>query len=137
MAANRKADRLGSAKPGYTDAVTVKDAEHLYVGEMVSRDASGEAVSSTDTASEICLGVATKEVDNTDDGEVADFISVAVHRMENGATFTRADIGTMAYVSDASTVTSAVSASNNVPAGPIVDVDANGVYVDFDPAKKV
>jgi hypothetical protein len=139
--ANRKAPRLGGAKPGYTDKFTIKDAEHIYVGEMISRDASGEAVSTTDTASEVVLGVATKEVDNTDDGLYAENISIAVHRMDNdvdgaATAFSRADIGAYAYALDATTVTVAASASNDIVAGVVVDVDSDGVYVDFDPGKR-
>lgn len=135
--ANRKATRLGDAKFSYVDARTVKDAEILYVGEMVAQDATPEALAATDTASLVILGVGTKEIDNTADGETVSFISTAIHLMDNSATaLAKTDIGGLCYVEDADTVTTLAGATNNIPAGVVVDVTTDGVYVDFDPAKK-
>jgi len=136
--ANRKNTRTGEAKFSYVDERTIKDAEVLYVGEMISQNATPEAIASTDTASTLVLGVGTKEIDNTDDGETVDFISTAVHLMDNSATnaIAKTDIGTLAYVEDACTVCVIAGATNNIPAGVITEVTSDGVYVDFDPAKK-
>ena len=135
--ANRKNTRTGEAKFSYIDERTVKDAEILYVGEMVSQDATPEALASTDTDSTVVLGVGTKEIDNTDDGETVDFISTAVHLMENSSTaLAKTDIGGFAYVEDACTVTTLAGATNNIIAGVVTEVTSDGVYVDFDPAKK-
>ena len=137
MAANRKATRLGDPKFSYVDARTIKDAEVIYVGEMVSQDATPEAISSTDTASTTVLGVSTKYVDNTDDGETLNDISTAIHLMDNSTTaLAKTDIGGFAYVEDASTVTTLAGATNNIIAGVVVEVTSDGVFVDFDPAKK-
>lgn len=135
---NRKATRLGDAKFSYVDDRTVKDAAYLYVGEMVAQDATPEVLAASDTASLIVLGVGTKEVDNTNDGETVDFISTAVHLMDNSATnaVAKTDIGTLCYVEDAATVCVIAGATNNIPAGQVVEVTDDGVYVDFDPAKK-
>ena len=135
--ANRKATRTGDAKFSYVDDRTVKDAEYLYVGEMVAQDSTPEALAATDTAGLVILGVGTKEVDNTNDGETVNFISTAVHLMDNSATALSVDdIGGFAYVEDACTVTTLAGATNNIIAGVVVDVTADGVFVDFDPAKK-
>jgi len=135
--ANRKATRTGDAKFSYVDARTIKDAEKLYVGEMVSQDATPEAVAASDTASEVVLGVGTKEIDNTDDGLTVNDISTAVHLMVNSSTaLDKADIGGFAYVEDACTVTTLAGATNNIIAGVVTEVTDDGVFVDFDPAKK-
>ena len=136
--ANRKATRLNESRFSFVDARTIKDAEKLYVGEMISQDATPEALASTDTASTVVLGVGTKEIDNTDDGLTVNDISTAIHLMDNSSTaLAKTDIGGFAYVEDACTVTTIGGASNNIIAGVVVEVTSDGVYVDFDPAKKV
>lgn len=136
--ANRTATRLNEARFSYVDARTIKDAEVLYVGEMISQDATPEAVASTDAASEVVLGVGTKEIDNTADGLTVNDISTAIHLMDNSTTaLAKTDIGGFAYVEDADTVTTLAGATNNLIAGVVVEVTSDGVYVDFDPAKKV
>lgn len=136
---NRKNTRTGDAKFSYVDARTVKNDEILYVGEMISQDATPEALASTDTASTLVLGVGTKEIDNSADGETVNDISTAVHLMENSGTaaLAKTNIGGFAYVEDAATVTTLAGATNNIIAGVITEVTSAGVYVDFDPAKKV
>ena len=136
--ANRKATRLNESRFSFVDARTIKDAEKLYVGEMISQDATPEALASTDTASTVVLGVGTKEIDNTDDGLTVNDISTAIHLMDNSSTaLAKTDIGGFAYVEDACTVTTIGGATNNIIAGVVVEVTSDGVYVDFDPAKKV
>ena len=136
--ANRKNTRLGDAKFSYVDARTVKDDAILYVGEMISQDATPEALAAADTASTIVLGVGTKEIDNSADGETVSDISTAIHLMDNSGTnaVAKTDIGTLCYVEDACTVAVAAGPTNDVPAGVVVEVTTDGVYVDFDPAKK-
>jgi hypothetical protein len=48
----------------------------------------------------------------------------------NGDSFTDANIGDLAYVEDNQTVQKAASASQDIIAGVIVDVDSSGVWVD-------
>jgi len=135
---NRKNTRTGDAKFSYVDARTVKNDEILYVGEMVSQDATPEALAATDTASTVVLGVGTKEIDNSADGETVNDISTAVHLMVNSGTaaLSKANIGGFAYVEDAATVTTLAGATNNIIAGVITEVTSDGVFVDFDPANK-
>ena len=135
--ANRKATRLGDAKFSYVDARTVKNDEVLYVGEMIAQDATPEALAATDTASLVVLGVGTKYIDNSADGETVDMISTGIHLMDNSSTaLAKTDIGGFCYVEDACTVTTLAGASNNIIAGVVVEVTSDGVFVDFDPAKK-
>lgn len=136
--ANRKATRLGEAKFSYVDARTVKNDAILYVGEMIAQDATPEALAASDTASQIVLGVGTKYIDNSADGETVDMISTAIHLMDNssGNPVAKTDIGTLCYVEDACTVAVAAGPTNDIPAGVVVEVTSAGVFVDFDPAKK-
>lgn len=135
--ANRKATRLGDAKFSYVDARTIKNDEIMYVGEMVAQDSTPEVLAATDTASLVILGVGTKKVDNSADGETLDMISTAIHLMDNSSTaLAKTDIGGYAYVEDACTVTTLAGATNNIIAGVVVEVTSDGVFVDFDPAKK-
>lgn len=136
--ANRKAPRLNEAKFSYVSALTILDAEKIYVGEMVQKNDSSLEVSAASAVSgEFVLGVSTQEVDNTSDGEELTFISTAIHGMANTGNITGAAIGEIAYVVDAATVgLSAASAATTNVAGRIVDVDSSYVYVDFDPSKK-
>jgi hypothetical protein len=136
--ANRKAPRLNEAKFSYiTDEVILND-EVIYVGEMVQKNDSSLEVSAASAVSgEFVLGVSTKYVDNAADGEKLNFISTAIHGMDNDGSITAASRGEIAYVVDAATVSiSASSAATTNIAGRIVDVDANYVYVDFDPSAK-
>jgi len=135
--ANRKATRTGDTLFSYVGDRIIKDAEKIYVGEMVAQDSTPEVLAATDTAGLVILGVSTKEVDNTADGETLDFIETSVLLMDNSSTaLAKTDIGGYAYVEDAATVTTLAGATNNIIAGVVVEVTADGVYVDFDPAKK-
>lgn len=133
---NRKATRTGEAKFSYVDARTILDTAKIYVGEMVQQDASLEVAPATDAASVKVIGVSTKEVDNTDDGKTLDWISTAVHMMNNSATstLTKAHIGLQCMVEDAATV--GITGVNQNVAGIVAEVTSDGVFVDFDPAKR-
>jgi hypothetical protein len=135
--ANRKATRLGEEKFSYVADRTILDTAKIYVGEMVQQDANSEVAPATDAASVTVLGVSTKEVDNTDDGETLDFIATSILLMDNSSTaaIDKQDIGLVCYVEDAATV--AKTTTNSNVAGVVVEVTSNGVFVDFDPAKKV
>jgi len=133
--ANRKATRTGEAKFSYVDARTILDTAKIYVGEMVQADSNGEVAPATDTASKVVLGVSTQEVDNTDDGEELSFISTAVHLIGNQSDVTVANIGAQCYVMDAAKVTMDHCTNYNV-AGIVAEVTSDGVFVDFDPAKR-
>jgi hypothetical protein len=56
-------------------------------------------------------------------------VKTGVFRWVNGGSFTDANIGDLAYISDDQTVTTGASASSDIIAGTIVDVDSDGVWV--------
>jgi len=135
--AARKAPRIGDAKFSYTDDLTVLDTEIIYPGNMVVLNASTlEASEATAVSGFVVLGVATTEVDNTDDGETVNFISTAIHGMDKIGTITLDDIGKKAYVEGAGSVSVSGDPTAKDLAGRIANVDSSYVWVDFDPAKK-
>jgi hypothetical protein len=53
-----------------------------------------------------------------------------VFRWTNSGSFDDGDIGKLAYVADKTSVWKAATATNDIPAGRVVDVDSYGVWVD-------
>jgi len=138
---NREFPRLGNSKSSYADEHVALDGVKIYRGEMIQQDdTTFEVESASATEGKFVLGVATKAIDNTDGGKTIEYISTAVHGMDNCTTnpCTKADIGKTAYVVDAATVTSTCPKPYTKinKAGTIVDITSDYVYIDFDPAKQ-
>lgn len=121
------AERDTPARSGELVGLTVKASNTIYAGALVALDtAAGTVVPAADAAARVVLGRAQATAAA---GEVVT-VSRGVFRWSNGGVFTAAHIGQFAYVEDDATVTTAALASNDVIAGVIVDVDADGVWVD-------
>lgn len=108
-------------------------SNHIYAGSIVCENGSAVAVPGEDATGYQVLGRAEEESDNTGANySSTQTITVrrGVFRWENGGSFTDANIGDLAYVADDKTVTTAASATYDIVAGVIVDVDASGVWVD-------
>lgn len=96
-------------------------------GEMVAMLSSdAKAYPAADTASYAVLGRAEKAAAI---GESV-LVKRGTFRWTNGGSFTVADIGKLAYVKDATAIWKAASATNDIPAGRVIDVDSYGVWVD-------
>lgn len=106
----------------------------VYGGAIAAIDTStGEIVPATDKAGLMVVGRIDATSDNTGAGYSATrraSTSRAVFRWANGGSFTAANVGTMCYIQDDQTVTTAAAASADIPVGIIVEVDDNGVWVD-------
>jgi hypothetical protein len=114
----------------YLGEFTVKDAAHIYTGAMVALDTtSGEVEPAADAANLVVLGRATAEVDNADDG-LGVLVEQGIFRYANSGSnaLARTDIGSVCYVEDDLTVGSD-GGTNDVVAGLVYDVDADGVWV--------
>jgi len=112
-------------------AASVASNTTLYAGAMVALNATGYAVPASDATGLKVLGRCEASVVNAGaDGAAIVTIRRGVFRWANGDTFTRADIGTLAVVEDDATVQKAASATYDIIAGLIVDVDSDGVWVD-------
>lgn len=97
-------------------------------GNIVALDASGKAVPAADTAGLTVVGVARRVID----GEVEVLDGIFALANDTSKPLTRAKRGSAAYVKDAGTV--AVSGTNSIAAGIVVDVYDDEVYVDMTPA---
>ena len=89
----------------------------------------GEAYKAADTSTYVVIGI------NDEIGDEGDDIVVksGIFRFDNSGDVTQAHIGTPVYVEDETTVVVA-NPGNTVFAGVVVDVDANGVWVDNTPS---
>ena len=104
----------------------------IYAGAIVVINSAGTAEAGTDAASKRVVGRCERTQDNTGvNYKAARTIRVktGVFRWVNGGSFTDANIGDLAYISDDQTVTTGASASQDIIAGTIVDVDSDGVWV--------
>ena len=108
-------------------------ATHLYGGQLIARDAAGNAVPASDTAGLRVVGRC--EIDTDNSAGLAAALSVLVKRgifryaNSVGDAVAKADIGNTVYVEDDQTICK-VGANNKVPAGKLIDIDSNGVWVD-------
>lgn len=120
-------ERLGTVVnvPLAADAV-------IYQGTLVCLDSSGNAVPAADTAALRVIGVAQADADNTDGdaGDVTLNVKRGVFGFANSgdAAVDADDKGKLCVVEDDSTV--AETSTNKIPAGRVVDVDDDYVWVD-------
>jgi len=112
--------------------LTILDTEVIYKGGIIAVDASQEVQMASDTAALQVVGVAPETVDNSLDGETLAPPLTGIFRFNNatsGAALTRAHIGKPAFVVDDNTVGN--TSTHKVVAGLVVDVDADGVWLDL------
>lgn len=125
-------------RAGAVIAVPLAADTTVYAGTLVCLNADGNAVPGANTAGLHALGRAEEDADN--DGGNAGDITVRVKRgtfrYANSATaaIEAADRGKVCFVEDDSTV--AELTTNSVVAGRVVEVDADGVWVDITAAQR-
>ena len=105
----------------------------IYRGSLVAVNSSQLVVPASDATGLKVIGRAEKRQDNTGTSYVATRaieVKRGIFRWANGGSFTDAHIGDLAFVSDDQTVCAAASATYDIIAGVIIDVDADGVWVD-------
>ncbi len=105
-------------------------------GNIVCRDASGNAVVGDEDTSLVCLGISQAEADNTGGsaGDKAVLYEAGATRLDNstaGDEITKADVGNVAYIVDGGTVAKTDGSATRAPAGIIVDVLDSGEVVVF------
>lgn len=105
----------------------------FYRGTLVCEDGNAVAVPAADASGYCCIGMVAEYLDNTG----ANYSSTKVLRVKrgvfrwtNGDSFTDANIGDLAYIEDNQTVQKGSSATYDIVAGVIIDVDSDGVWVD-------
>lgn len=106
----------------------------IEAGQMVALNAAGNAVPASDAANLRVIGRAEEDVDNTGGaaGDLTVLVKRGIFRWDNSATaaVTDALIGLPAYVEDATTVAAASGPTNDIEAGLVIRIDAEGVWID-------
>ena len=118
--------RLNGTRP--LEKYEIASGSTIVSGNLVALNAEGKAVPAADTAGLRVIGVAESARDGmveVEDG-VFSFVNDTTHAL------TRADRGKVAYVKDKNTVAS--TGTNLIPAGIVVDVCGDEVYLDVTPA---
>lgn len=112
----------------------------IYAGAIVCRNASGYATKGAVSTTLVGVGRANERVDNTAGaaGDKRINVEVDVFRFVNSAdadAIAIADIGKPCYVVDDQTVAKTSGTNTRSIAGFVVDVDAQGVWVEFNEAR--
>lgn len=132
LAATLTASRDTPERTGELVSLNVASGAVVYAGGMVAVS-NGVAYPAADLTGYTVVGRAELTVDNSGAAyKAANPVPArrGVFRWANGGSFTAAHLGQFAYVSDDQTVTTAASATADIVAGLIVDIDTSGVWVD-------
>jgi hypothetical protein len=120
------------SRPGDTVALPVKAAISIFAGTLVAIDAAGWAVPASDTANLKVVGRCREAVDNSAgaNGDLKVVVEKGVFHFSNSGSsaVAQANVGATCVVEDDNTV--ALDTTNDIVAGLVVEVDANGVWVD-------
>lgn len=111
----------------------------LFVGGLYALDASGNAVPAGVVGASHARAIVLASVDNTGGGAGALRVEgeCTVGQFANSAAgdaIARADIGRLCFAVDDQTVAKTDNSGARAAAGVIVDVDAQGVWVDVQPS---
>lgn len=135
MTALSQAARRAIRSPnlGHPEYVPMAASQVIYQGALVSRNSSGYAIPAADTASTAVIGIAEESVTSTSAAagtfSVKVIMGVVAPFAIQSTSLTVADVGLNALVQDDNTVTDATTATNDIPVGKIVKVDADGAHV--------
>lgn len=119
-----------------TQAYPVKAAVRIFAGTLVGIDATGHAIPGADAAGMKIVGVAAERKDNLTGANAALKVQVykCVAKFANGVAgdaVAQAHVGLNAEVLDDQTVANTAGAAvNNIVAGVIREVEADGVWIE-------
>lgn len=121
---------------GDTRRVPLPANGKIFQGALVQINAAGYAVPGSATAANVAIGRAEESVDNTGgaNGDRGIDVKRGVFRYANSAAgdlIGRTEIGKTVYVVDDQTVAKTNNAGARPAAGMCIDVDAQGVWVQF------
>lgn len=129
------ADRDTPERAGVDFSFPVAAATKIYAGALVALNAAGDAVPGATATTLTAVGRADEQVDNTGAaGDKVVAVRKGVFRFGNSAAgdaITKAEIGADAYIVDDETVAGTDGTGTRSVAGKIVDVDADGVWVEI------
>lgn len=108
----------------------------IHKGAIVCVNTSGYLAPAADTASFLCVGIATAAANNTGgaNGDIECVVARGIHYVSTsgGSAVAQANVGQDAVILDDNTVVLAAGATNDVPAGEIMEVSAAyGVAINF------
>jgi hypothetical protein len=107
----------------------------IPTGTMVSvATPSAGAVRAGDTATHVLMGMACQAADFAL-GDTKVVVELGIFNWGNDGTITAADVGQPCTILDNQTVSKAATTANDIIGGYIVEVDADGVWVDQTQAK--
>lgn len=115
-------------------------AQLIYGGSLVARNASGYAAKGAASTSLIGVGRANERVDNSggNAGDKTIRVEEGIHRFANSTStdaITITEIGKPCYIVDDQTIAKTDGTGTRSIAGFVHDVDADGVWVEFDEVK--
>lgn len=95
----------------------------IYKGAIVSVNAAGYLVAGSDTASEFCVGIAEKNVDNSGGsaGDLSCPVRSGVAVLLTAVSITQAMVGELMVIVDDSSVDDAGGATNDISVGRLID----------------
>ena len=118
-------------RPGNVVAYPIAAATKIYAGTLVALNSSGNALPAADTVGLTVVGVANATVDNS--AGIAGALSIDVERgvfkftNSSTAAVDPDDKNKLCYVEDDNTVSE--TTTNSIPAGLVLQVDSDGVWV--------
>ena len=123
----QNSNRTVITRDGKTIAMTTKAAATIYKGALVMND-GGYAIPATTTTGKQVLGYATTQAGS---GAIVEIRSgvIQLHNSASSDQITAADIGNTAWVVDDQTVAKTNGSGARSPAGSIIGVDTDGVFV--------
>lgn len=129
-------ERNTPARTGQRRSDPVAAETTIYAGALVVLDAAGDAAPGHVDTGLVARGVAQATVDNGEGGagDLRVESERGVFRFHNSADadeIDRTHIGATAYIVDDQTVAATDGTSTRSPAGTIIDVDDQGVWVEI------
>lgn len=130
------ADRNTPRLEGDFKLLPMAAAAKIFLGAIVMRDASGNAVKGQTALGLYGAGVAIEQIDNSagNAGDKSIRVREGIFRFANSAStdqITNADIGTLCYAVDDQTVAKTAGSGTRSVAGIVMNVDTIGVHVLF------
>jgi hypothetical protein len=109
--------------------IAVKNDEVLFAGTMIATDATPEIVNASDTSALVVVGRCPIGIDNAADGEVVN-PEMGCFLYENDGDNAVVAGDKVCYVHDNQTVCATAGSTNKIVAGLVIQVTADGVWVD-------
>ncbi|MFN3971251.1 MAG: hypothetical protein ACK4L4_07760 [Gemmobacter sp.] len=128
-------DRNTPERLGIDDVGLLGASQTIFAGAILMRNAAGQLIRGATATGSVGVGRAEKRGTSTTAGVTLQNFRPGVFRFANSAAgdlIATADIGAVCFIVDDQTVAKTNGTSTRSPAGCVVAVDAQGVWVRFD-----